>query len=133
VQAHRTFLQQCLSNLFDNALKFIAPGVTPRLVVWTEMTGPQHVSSSQAPVQSGEKEQRVRIWVEDNGIGIAPEGREKIFGIFERLNASDQFEGTGIGLAIVARAVQRMSGSCGVESIPGQGSRFWLELMPANQ
>jgi len=133
VQAHRTFLQQCLSNLFDNALKFIAPGVTPRLVVWTEMTGPQRVSSSQAPVQSAEKEQRVRIWVEDNGIGIAPEGREKIFGIFERLNASDQFEGTGIGLAIVARAVQRMSGSCGVESIPGQGSRFWLELMPANQ
>jgi signal transduction histidine kinase len=66
--------------------------------------------------------------VEDNGIGIAAESREKIFGIFERLDRHDQYEGTGIGLAIVARAIQRMGGSCGVESATGGGSRFWLEL-----
>jgi signal transduction histidine kinase len=67
----------------------------------------------------------VRIWVEDNGVGIAPESHQKIFGIFER--ATDQAtEGTGIGLAIVARAMQRMHGSCGVTSTVGQGSRFWL-------
>jgi signal transduction histidine kinase len=69
--------------------------------------------------------------VEDNGIGIAPEARQKIFGIFERLNAPDKYEGTGIGLAIVARAMQRMGGICGVESGPQQGSRFWLQLHPA--
>ena len=73
---------------------------------------------------------RVRIFVEDNGIGIAPEHHRQIFGVFERLQGRGKFEGTGIGLAIVARAVQRMNGSCGVESSPNVGSRFWIE-MPA--
>ena len=70
----------------------------------------------------------VRLWVEDNGIGIPPHAHEKIFGIFERVSGNDQIEGTGIGLAIVARAMQQMGGSCGVESDCTQGSRFWLEL-----
>jgi signal transduction histidine kinase len=76
--------------------------------------------------------QRVRIWVEDNGIGIAPQQHEKIFGIFERVSGLDHVEGTGIGLAIVARAMQQMGGDCGVESQLGQGSRFWLELAAAS-
>jgi len=54
--------------------------------------------------------------------------RHKVFGIFERLNPADKYEGTGIGLAIVARAMQRMGGNCGVEGGNGPGSRFWLEL-----
>jgi signal transduction histidine kinase len=69
--------------------------------------------------------------VEDNGIGIPPQAHEKIFGIFERVSGLDQVEGTGIGLAIVARAMQQMGGACGVESEVGQGSRFWLELATA--
>jgi signal transduction histidine kinase len=147
VLGHRTLLQHCLSNLLDNALKFVTPGVKPRIVLWTELvTDTSHlrktsgrafnpavypetanpVSTSGSPDES-RKTPRIRLWVEDNGIGIAPESREKVFGIFERLNSPDKYEGTGIGLAIVARAMQRMNGSCGVE--PGEGSRFWLELM----
>jgi signal transduction histidine kinase len=70
----------------------------------------------------------VRLWVEDNGIGIASEHRERIFRVFERLHRAEEYPGTGIGLAIVERAIVRMGGTVGVESEPGQGSRFWVEL-----
>jgi signal transduction histidine kinase len=73
----------------------------------------------------------MRLWVEDDGIGIAPEVQGRIFGIFERAKGVEHIEGTGIGLAIVARAVQRMGGACGVVSELGRGSRFWIDLAPA--
>lgn len=147
VLAQRTLLQQCLSNLLDNALKFNSPGNLPHITVWTERTMSQNIGAEPASFSTGlhaakpepgssghaqvEKSPRVRIYVEDNGIGIAEESRKKIFGLFERLNPSDKYEGTGIGLAIVARAAQRMGGSCGVEPGRQSGSRFWLELKPA--
>jgi signal transduction histidine kinase len=74
----------------------------------------------------------VRCWVEDNGVGIAPDHRERIFGIFERLHGGDRHPGTGIGLAIVRKGVERMGGRVGVESTPGEGSRFWVELAAGN-
>ena len=111
VRAHPTLLGQCLANLLDNAAKFVAPGVTPRIRIRTEPRG-----------------DRVRIWVEDNGVGIDPAHHQKIFGIFERVGNLKTNQGTGIGLAIVARAAQRMGGICGVESSVGNGSRFWIEL-----
>ena len=70
----------------------------------------------------------VRLWVEDHGIGIAADAQARIFGIFVRLNSGELYEGSGIGLSIVAKAMQRMGGRVGVESEVGQGSRFWLEL-----
>jgi signal transduction histidine kinase len=70
----------------------------------------------------------VRIWVEDNGIGIAPEHQQRIFRIFERLHGRESYSGTGIGLAIVEKAISRMKGQVGVESDLGKGSRFWVEL-----
>jgi signal transduction histidine kinase len=73
----------------------------------------------------------VRIIVQDEGIGIPVGAQTKIFGIFERGTNSSKYEGSGIGLAIVARAIQRMGGTFGVESEPGVGSRFWLELAQA--
>ena len=69
-----------------------------------------------------------RLWIEDNGIGIASEHHERIFRIFERLDDSDAYSGTGIGLAIVSKGAERMGGRVGVESKAGEGSRFWLEL-----
>ncbi len=105
-------LTQALSNLLGNAVKFVE-GRQPRVVVSSE-----HTDSS------------VRVWIEDNGIGIAPEFHKKIFGIFERLDK--RFEGTGVGLAIVRRAIERLGGTVGVESQPGQGSRFWFELPNAD-
>src|SRR5204863_3007187 len=98
-----------------NAVKFCAEGVTPEVTVWEEKKGDM-----------------VRVWVEDNGIGIAPEHRERIFRIFERLHDRDRYTGTGIGLAIVQKAITRMGGRVGVESEVGRGSRFWFEL-PAHK
>jgi signal transduction histidine kinase len=145
VIGQRTMLQQCLSNLLDNAVKFMGTGVAPRIHVRSEhrvqpTTSPAsngapfnpaaHPAGENEPFATDETDDvpRLRIWVEDNGIGIPRIAHEKIFGIFERVSGIDSIEGTGIGLAIVARAVQRMGGTYGVESTPGEGSRFWLEL-----
>jgi len=112
ILAHRFLLEQCVSNLLSNATKFVRPGTTPEVCIRTES-----------------KPGQVRLWVEDNGIGIDPSYHRKIFSIFERVGDLQKYEGTGIGLAIVNRAVQRMGGSCGVISAPGQGSRFWVDLL----
>jgi signal transduction histidine kinase len=68
----------------------------------------------------------VRIWVEDNGIGIPLAAKRRLFGMYEKLD--DRYEGNGIGLALVRKVVERMGGTVGAESEPGQGSRFWVEL-----
>lgn len=143
VLGHRGLLQHVFSNLVDNAVKFIRPGGTPRISISTEPAMVSHphtnargLSFSAAhcapPAEPAEAAavpgRRVRIWVADEGIGIPREAHQKIFGIFERGVSESDYEGTGMGLAIVARAMQRMGGSCGVESEPGQGARFWLEL-----
>jgi PAS domain S-box-containing protein len=112
--AERFLLEQSLANLLDNALKFVAPDVAPRITISTEA-----------------KEDFVRITIEDNGIGVPPEFQHKIFGIFERLPTKENYQGTGIGLAIVAKATHQMNGRLGVESLPAGGSRFWLELPAA--
>lgn len=105
-------LTQCFSNLLTNAVKFVRPGEQPRVRVWSEDRG-----------------DRVCLWVEDNGIGIAPLYRERIFLMFERLDPA--YEGTGVGLALVRKVTERMRGHVGVESAPEGGSRFWLELAKA--
>jgi two-component system, sensor histidine kinase and response regulator len=116
VMGHRSLLERCLGNLLNNAVKFVAPGVTPQIHIRAEPRG-----------------NLVRLWIEDNGIGIDADYHKRIFSIFERVGNLHQYEGTGIGLAIVQRAVQRMGGACGVESAPGQGSRFWIDLLPVPQ
>ena len=115
VMANRSVLELMIVNLLDNALKFVAPERTPKISVHCERRG-----------------QAVRIWVRDNGIGIAPEHQHKIFRIFERLHGVETYPGTGIGLALVQKAAERMNGAVGVESTPGEGSAFWIELPRAN-
>ena len=109
VVGNESLLTQCFSNLLGNAVKFVAPGTRPRVRVRAET-----------------REGRLRVWVEDNGIGIPQEAQYRLFGMFQKLDS--QYEGTGIGLAIVRKVVERMGGSVGVVSEPGQGSRFWVEL-----
>jgi PAS domain S-box-containing protein len=111
VAGHEPSLVQCMSNLIANALKFSRNGESPRIQIRTERVA-----------------DKIRIWVEDNGIGIRADHIHKIFGMFERTPEASNFEGTGMGLAIVKKAVQRMKGEIGVESQPGCGSRFWIEL-----
>jgi PAS domain S-box-containing protein len=114
VRGHPTLLAQVIINLLTNAAKFVAPGATPRIKVWTERR------PSTQPI--------VRLWIEDNGIGIAPGDRERIFRLFERGYVKNKYAGTGIGLAIVRRGIERMGGRVGLESSLGAGSRFWVEL-----
>jgi signal transduction histidine kinase len=82
-------------------------------------------------VRAEPRDEWVRLWVEDNGIGVAPQHHERIFRTFERLHGLDTYPGTGIGLAIVRKGVARLGGQAGVESEPGRGSRFWVELRRA--
>jgi len=110
VLAHEPTLAQVLYNLVSNALKFVTPEVPP-------------VVRLRAEAQA----EFIRVWVEDNGPGIAPDHQDQIFGLFTRLN-NEKYQGTGIGLAIVQKGVERMGGRAGVESTAGQGSRFWFEL-----
>jgi signal transduction histidine kinase len=68
------------------------------------------------------------VWVEDNGIGIPKDAQEKIFRMFQRMHRESEYPGTGIGLAIVRKAVERMNGRICLDSEPGKGSRFCVEL-----
>lgn len=114
VWAHLPTLKQVLSNLISNGMKFSAPERPPHLRIF-----------------STPHEQFIRLWIEDNGIGIPPQHHEKIFGLFQRLHDNQTYPGTGIGLALVRKGAERLGGRAGVESEPGKGSRFWLDLPAA--
>lgn len=111
VWANATVFDQVVFNLVSNGLKFIRPGVPPQINVGAARVG-----------------DRVRIYIKDNGIGIAKEHHERIFRVFERLHTEKEYAGTGIGLAIVKKGVERMKGRVWVESQAGVGSVFWIEL-----
>jgi len=111
VLGNEAFLTQCITNLVGNAVKFVRIGQTPRVKIWAE------TSNGCA-----------RVCFEDNGIGIPAKDQQRIFGMFERLHNIGVYEGTGIGLAIVRKAVDRMGGRLSVESEPGKGSKFFVEL-----
>jgi len=112
VLGSEAMLMQVLSNLLGNAVKFVPAGTKPRIRIWAEPRG-----------------DRVRLYVRDNGIGIAPSEHEKIFGIFHQVGKNHG--GTGIGLAIVKKAVERMNGQVGVESRLGQATTFWIDVQKA--
>jgi PAS domain S-box-containing protein len=111
VMGHEPSLMQLMSNLLTNAVKFVAPGKLPVIQVWTEKRGSE-----------------VRIWVKDNGIGISPQYQHRLFRMFERIHPDLNYEGTGVGLAIVRKAAERMNGTVGMESDGQSGSQFWIQL-----
>jgi hypothetical protein len=129
VSAHLPTVQQILANLIDNGLKFVSKNQLPHLHIWTEEVAAGNGAPEAKPENGSANGQKsLRIWVEDNGIGIEKEFHEKIFGLFERLHPSHAFPGTGLGLAIVRKGVERMGGRVGLESLPERGTRFWVEL-----
>jgi len=107
-------LVQILINLIDNALKFVGPGIRPKVQI--------------SAVRAGEN---IRLTVQDNGIGIPVGSEQKLFEVFERLHPTQEYPGTGIGLAIVRRGVERMGGSAGIAPNSGSGCSFWIELKAA--
>ncbi|MBT9552595.1 MAG: PAS domain S-box protein [Hydrogenophaga sp.] len=111
VQADPKGLAIVLRNLIDNALKFTPAGAAPRIRIEAQADG-----------------DRVLLSVSDQGIGFDMKHHDRIFGMFQRLHRQDQIPGTGIGLALVQKAVERMGGHIRAESAPGQGATFHIEL-----
>jgi two-component system sensor histidine kinase/response regulator len=114
VTGNKMALGQAVENLITNGLKFIPEGREPKIRIEAQTIG-----------------KLVRLWIIDNGIGIPEEHHSRIFRVFERLHTAETFPGTGIGLAIVRKGVERMNGRVGLESEVGKGSRFWIELPAA--
>lgn len=100
-----------LRNLIDNAIKFSSRAASPRVELEAERRG-----------------DRVALHVRDNGVGFDMKFRERIFEIFQRLHRAEDYPGTGVGLAIVRKAMQRMGGGVTAESVPGEGATFTLEI-----
>ncbi len=111
LQGYRPALIQLFSNLLQNALKYSKEGVPPHIVITSKETKSQ-----------------VEFSISDNGIGIEPDYFDKIFVIFQRLHPTGEYEGTGIGLAIVKKVIDMHGGSIRVESTPGVGSKFIFTL-----
>jgi signal transduction histidine kinase len=111
VWANEGMVEQIMANLLSNALKFSRREARPQVEMWTE-----------------DKQEWVRLCIRDNGVGIAAEHINRIFRPFEKLTTGEEASGTGIGLAIVRKGAERMGGRVGVESDPGKGSCFWIEL-----
>jgi PAS domain S-box-containing protein len=109
--AEKEGLAQAVRNLLDNALKF------------TRNTEPPHIE-----IGSQKTERGCILWLKDNGIGFDMQYNERIFEIFQRLHRVEDYPGTGIGLALVRKVMQRMGGRVWAESTPGAGATFYLEL-----
>jgi signal transduction histidine kinase len=108
-------LRQVLVNLLDNAMKFTRDR-SPAVI---------EVGCSTGPTDH-------RFFVRDNGVGFDPAFTNKLFGVFQRLHSAKEYEGTGIGLAIVQRIVLRHGGRTWIESSPGQGTQISFTLPVAS-
>jgi signal transduction histidine kinase len=100
-----------LRNLLSNAIKFTSNVALPRIEIGAHESG-----------------ERMRLWVRDNGIGFDMKHHDRIFELFQRLQRADEYAGTGVGLALVRKAMARMGGKVWAESAPGAGACFFLEF-----
>lgn len=116
-------MRQLLQNLISNALKFHRSEEAPLVKVWTQYVGEQDQLSPQDPAR-----QRCQIMVEDNGIGFEEKYLDRIFTVFQRLHGRNEYEGTGVGLAICRKIVERHGGLITAKSTPEQGTTFIIEL-----
>jgi signal transduction histidine kinase len=104
-------MEQALRNLVDNAIKFTTDQSNPSIEIGLKSDTGKYI-----------------LFVKDNGIGFDMKYHEKIFDIFQRLHLAEDYPGTGIGLALVKKAMQRLGGRAWAESAPGSGSTFYLEF-----
>ena len=111
VLGHTAAVTQAIYNLVANATKFVAADRKPVIAIWAQDRGKNR-----------------RLFIRDNGIGIDEEDLSRLFRVFERAQSGTRFEGSGIGLSIVKKAVEKMNGAVGVTSVLGEGSTFWIEL-----
>jgi signal transduction histidine kinase len=111
-----TLLKIALCNLISNSIKYVAPGVRPCITIRT-----------------ASQDHALRIMIQDNGIGIAPADCQRIFTPFVRLHGVEEYAGLGLGLSSARKVVDMIGGRMGVESVPGNGATFWIELPAAGE
>ena len=126
IDADTTQLRQLFQNLIANAVKFQRPGVPPVVEIGGELVTPP------ADPDGGEGPPLVRLTVRDNGIGFDEKYRDRIFEVFQRLHGRDEYEGTGVGLAICRKIAERHGGAITANSREGEGATFVVTL-PARQ
>jgi signal transduction histidine kinase len=120
-------MRQLFQNLISNALKFSKINSNPRINIWAERVSEKSFDAAEA--SNGDF---VRIFIEDNGIGFNELYLDKIFTIFQRLHVRSDYEGTGIGLAIVKKIVEKHDGIIGATSQEGVGATFFI-VLPIHQ
>jgi PAS domain S-box-containing protein len=138
VLGNAAFLTQCISNLLSNAIKFVSPGALPHVRIWAEEINPldhgsgeksdARATSAPSSLDQHSIPRQVRLYVEDNGIGIAGSERARIFQMFERIHPATEYEGTGIGLTVARKAAERIGAKIGFESEIGKGTKFWIQI-----
>lgn len=128
IDADPTQMRQLLQNLTVNALKFQPAGATPRVKIYSSPAA----LKPEAGRENGAVVEAYEIVVEDNGIGFDEKYGDKIFTVFQRLHSRQEYEGTGVGLAICQKIVERHQGNIRAASQPGKGAKF-LVTLPARQ
>jgi PAS domain S-box-containing protein len=122
IEAEPTQMRQIFQNIIGNALKFHRKNVTPYIKVYACIRSQKNENSWE------DEDSFCDLTFEDNGIGIDQQYYQRIFGVFQRLHGKDEYEGTGVGLAICQKIIQRHNGEIRVESIVGSGSKFIVSL-----
>ena len=134
IEADARQMYQLFQNLLVNALKFSRPGIAPEVKVFAEMQTTTSVVSMSAEAESDVEAslavtgQEYRFFVKDNGIGFDEKYLDRIFTVFQRLHGRDEYEGTGIGLAVVRKIVERHGGTVTAQSVVGEGTTFIITL-----
>jgi signal transduction histidine kinase len=113
VRGSELLLHHAVAPVLDNALKFTADAEPPHIRIWSEAGRGW-----------------IRLWIEDQGIGVPHEDRQRIFDLFERVHPESKYPGTGMGLASARKAAERLGGDIGLADDDIRGSRFWI-LLPA--
>ena len=116
-------VQQVFQNLISNSIKFSKPDALPLITISSE-----HVANPSFSLEPDHEAAVCCITISDNGIGFNEQYREKIFSLFERLNTKDKYEGSGIGLAITKKIIDKHHGSIRAVSEEGKGSSFMITL-----
>lgn len=117
INARPTELLQLFQNLISNAIKYKDPKRKPEINIHIKELSPQEL----------------QIQIQDNGLGIKPEYHEKIFAVFQRLDKSDDYQGTGIGLALCKKIVENYQGKISLDSKEGVGTSFYFRLQSLTQ
>ena len=120
-------MRQVFQNILSNAIKFSKPGIPPQIKIWSDFT--EEISADNTPVTKGSY---CRIYIADNGIGFNEHYLDKIFTMFQRLHGRTEYEGTGIGLSIVKKIVEKHNGIVTARSQEGQGTTFII-VLPVKQ